>query len=450
MIVGVLIAVLATTIYRQVLHPWLAHDDWEYFLPAGIPHGADTFRHNLSEGRWLNYLWWRSFGQHGHLVVASALFQLAYLVFVVSFARRLLNGWLTALAIPALFVSPMVILMASWPATLAPSMLALGIMVLALPSRGRIRWLVLWLTLVTVLGVLTYPPVAAVAFLVLVIDQRHRPARTFAWLGVWFAVSYAGAVLLSFTLNWLAYGRFGLEISAWRQPQPLHDLASLAANLSRYGTQWQTIWGIVWLPLLIGLVAIVACLVARSTRRQMGIFFLAALLVAVMEASTTVLTGVTTPFRGSMWLWLVIVVPAVWCAKGGARELHGQIRLLGVLGLLAISVWGCLNWSHNVSVHQAIQHQYDVIGERIAVLQVGHSPRTVVLAEMPEQRKGSRFFVQTRSLEMSLYVRDGIRVSRCDRALCDRILHDALPAHPGQSAFVFDQRIVVVPPAPTG
>lgn len=453
-VVGVLIAVIATTVYRQVSDPFLAHDDWESFLPKGIPHGADVFRRNLHEGRWLNYLWWLTLGQHGHPVLASALFQLPYLVFIVALARRVTRGWLLALAIPALFVSPMVILLASWPATLGPSMLVLAAAVLALPLvRGRSWALMLWLSAVAVLGVLTYPPVAALAFLAVAIDQSRRRPRALAALGAWFGLSYAVAVLLSFSLNWLEFGEFGFQIAGWRKPNRLRGEGSLAENLSRYAGQWHVTWGVLWLPLVIGLVSVVICLLDRSARRRMRVLLLAGLLVAGLEASTTVLAGVTTPFRGSPWLWVVIVVPIVWCAQRGSAGVltRGRVfawtRLFGVIGLAVVVIWGCLYWSQNVSAHQAMQHQYNVIGDRITALQQGHPPLAVVFAERPDQREESRFFVETRSLEMSLYVRDGITSSRCGPSRCDRIWRQGIPAHPRQPVFLFDQRIIVVPPA---
>lgn len=443
---AIVVLYVATSIVLQITHPFLAHDDWEYELPAGAPGVYDLHLRNIYEGRWLNYLWWRFVGQHGSPVSASLTFQLAYLAFVLWFAIRLSpRQWLGFLTFAAIFVSPMWIKLAYWPAVQSLSAIVLAAAVWVLPRfRTRVRWLAVWLAVFTLLSAFTYPPVAAVAFLVMVVDQIDRKFWNLFLLGVWFAVAYVASLLATFTVNWFVFSHFGLKIKEWRDPNPVHGLGDLVENTQRLGGQWWTLAAELKVPLSVALVAIVVGLAVQSTRRNMSVLLLAGALAAGLEAGATLSSGTLTAARGSLWAWIVIVVPITWVA-----QVRTRVRIAGIAGLAIVAIWGVLFWSSDVRMHQAVQSHYDAIGDKVAAAHEKHPARWVVMYTGGAETVGdSRYFTNSRSLQMSILEQHGITVRLCRPAICDRIREEALPVHQGRRTFLFEKMVIVVAPQP--
>ena len=138
--------------------------------------------------------------------------------------------------------------------------------------------LAVWMVVFVVVSILTYPPVAAFVFLTFVVTgARAKSTRRLLVGAVAFVASYGIGVLTVYALNWLAFGTFGLTISAWRRPNPLQEPRRPHRPTSaRYGTQFAS------LVALLGWAAVVAVVCARlgrsldSTTRRAAVIVLGA------------------------------------------------------------------------------------------------------------------------------------------------------------------------------
>ena len=364
-VIGVvlLLAVLATGAVGQALWPLLRADDWPYLLPVHTPGLIDNYDKNLREGRWLNYVWWLAVGQHTTPTWASVAHVAAYVIFVAGLWRLLWrDDRRTSLPVQvllglALFGSVTWVQLLYWPATQISSAIvaAAGVWTLPLAARSRPR-LAGWLLAVTVLSVLSYPPVSAVLFLAAVLHLGRLPWRRLLLLSLGYLASFAVGVGVIYVVNWFAFGHFGLEIAAWRHPNPLHDLASLRTNARRAARAAVDLLRLSPVATAAGLLAVGAGALSPVVRPLMARLCLGLAVVAGLGSAQILLTGVVTMPRGELWIWLALVFPAVLLLRD-----PGVWSRIGT-GLLAVlAVVGLLTWRTDLVAHQQTRQQYAAI-----------------------------------------------------------------------------------------
>jgi hypothetical protein len=441
--IGVVIAYAISRVPWQIVHPYLEHDDWNALVHRGAPMVRDPLKVLLYQGRGLNYAWWRLVGQYLDPVIVSVLFQLGYLAFVVWLAVRLSRSWWPVLVVPLLFVSPMVSQISYWPATLAPSLLVLGASVWALPlTRERRSATAVWLLVFTMAAVFTYPPVALLVFLALMVDRVHREIGSLAVDAVIFVGCYVVSVLTVFALNWRLFGHFGVKLQAWRNPNKLRSLSDLVQNLGTYARDWHDVMAQAGYAVVAGLICLAICLVVGSLRHRAVVLALSILVVAGLEAATTLVEGVGTPFRGRLWIWVAAAVAITWAVAGTRR----QLRALGAAALVVAVSSGAVYWSSMVSNHEQRLPVIESAVARIVHVADRH-PGASVVVYGTQQDWTRRAYKQTAwLLGKRAWYAGAVKVRRCHPKVCERIGSDALAAHVGETVFAFHDRVVVVPP----
>ncbi|WP_076262981.1 hypothetical protein [Intrasporangium flavum] len=416
-VLAVALGVLASGYVAQVVTPFIRRDDWPYLLPDHAPGGSDVLHKNLTEGRWLNYVWWLVVGQHEAPVVASVLYAVAYACFVVGFARlfdvrgRLAAGLLTL----AVFASPLWERLVYWPGTLTPSVIVAALSVWTLPraSTSRVR-LGTWVAITTILCVLTYPPIAPVLLIAALVHLRTRSWRTTIAVCVVWLVAYGVGILIIYTLNWIAFSHFGIRIAAWRHPNTAHSLHALRVNAHRYLSDLQSLAkALGWATLAVGVVPGAVALIDRRTRGP-WLRILAGFVVAVgLGGVQTLATGVTTNPRGLLWGWLLAVVPAALLLSSATWT-----RWVGTVALVALSVVGLLQWRADVAAHQQTRREYAAIVDAAVAAQQRTGIRDVVLYQDPAQRKTAVGGITAGTIQMMLYEYGGIVTHWCATAQC--------------------------------
>lgn len=443
---GLVLIVVASRASAQILHPFLEHDDWNAILPADPARIVSMHARLLTDGRWLNYGWWRVIGVHLTPVTASVLFHLAYLAFVGRFAYRLAPGWLGLLAAAGLFVSPMISQTTYWPAVLAPSIVILALAVWTLPlCRHEVRRFAVWLLVFTALAVLAYPPVALVIFLALIVEEIDKSVRQLAVTAVIFTGCYVVSLVGVFTLNWLKFDHFGVVVGAWRDPNPVHGFEDVVENVGRYGEQWRATFEIATVPVLVGAAALIVCLVHPRTRHNGTVFGLALVVVGGLEAASTIVGGYGTPFRASAWVWIAIVVPIVWVARSSVRGL----REAAVVGLVVTSVWGAVYWAAAVQDHQTRLDEYDRMEARLGRV-IEHHPNARVLIYGNEADWDNALFRQEVVYFRSrTFDQHGVYPSYCQIPYCKVVDPAAVARQRPRRVWYLHRTIIVVPPLST-
>lgn len=446
MVGGILVVALVTGLVMQVAHPFIRHDDWGFSLSSDEPGSTDIWIRNQYEGRWLTWVWWRLLGQHLSIVMATSVFVVAYSAWVVGMVRllRLRRWWHQTIAATALLVSTTWIQLVYWPGTLSPSMVVAAVAVWTLPlaRRRRSTWWP-WLFLSVGLAVLSYQPVALLLLFALAVTERRSTLPRLLRVGVGFAVAYAAGVLVVWALNWLAFGTFGVTLAQWRQPNPLHDVGDLVTNLGRYRNQLRSLAGDLGPAVVVGAVVAVVGLWGRTTRRATGLVILAGVLAVAVEAAVTVVTGAVTGVRASLWVWPLIVLPAVVLVTATGP----WVRRAGVACLLGLTVVGSLSWKDDLDTHRRTQEQYDSLVTRVAVAKQSHPDLPVVLWMEPAIRKTARGNMTAVTLQNMTQDQQGIFPRWCSRAQCTAIAASMAPPARGD-VVVLDGAIVLRVPAP--
>ena len=437
---AIALAIVVTGVYLQLTHPFIRHDDWPYTLRRSEPGGQDIFARNRYEGRWLNWLYWYFLGKRTSIVVASAIFFTSYAAYVWAMVRllALTRAVHVFLVTFALMVSAIWIRLIYWPGTLSASMIVAAVAVWTLPLVQRHRLLLAaWMLVFTASAVLTYPPVAALLLFAVAVSEAGARIRRLLALGVGFVASYGFGVLLVYTFNWLAFGQFGVTISAWRQPNPLRSWADLTENVGRYGAQVAALSLLVGVAGLVGLTCIVWSIADPLTRRAGIIVLAATVIVVALEGGLTVVSGVITGTRASLWAWPAITIPAALLLKGIRWS-----RVAGVVALVAISVVGTVTWRTDLGQHQASRIQYDALIDKVATVAAEHPERRVVKWMEPAWRKTAQGNMTAVVVTQMMSDQHGIYPQWCTPSECDRISGVA-HANPRQDVLQVGDLIVV-------
>lgn len=415
----VVIGVVLSGVLPQLLAPFIRRDDWQYMLPAGTPGVTDLYARNHYEGRWVNYAYWLVLGQHSSPALAVLVLFTAYLLFVVGLWRLFATtSWVAGVLLGlALLVSPIWIRLIYWPATLGPSAVVAATGVWTLPwALARRRRLVVWVVLFTVLSVLTYPPVAALLLLSATVGLRGRSWRTVLLTLGAFVGGFALGIATIYALNWFAFGHFGVRIAQWRNPNPVESLSDLRTNAARYKRQLIALARALGPAAVIGIGAWIAGLVDARVRPAL-LRVLAALVVVVgLEAAQTVLTGVRTNLRGSLWAWLAVVIPAGLLLAGSAWS-----RRLAYVCLTALAATGLLAWRGDVGVHQETRRQYDAIVATALHAAGGGPAKPIVFYQDPAERGTTRGAITAGTFHMMFQDRGGVVPRWCRPAECAEI-----------------------------
>lgn len=418
--------VVTTGVLAQLGSPFVRRDDWPFLLPRHAAGAVDPVDKVRQEGRWLSYCWWWLVGQHGTPVTAVVVLFVTYAVFVVGLWRLFaIAGVLPgALLGAALLVSPVWVRLIYWPGTLSPAFIVAAVGVWVLPwAAGRRGGLVSWLVVVTVLAVLTYPPVGGVLVIAAAVHLRGRPWREVLLMSGTFVAAFAVGVFLSFLLNWMAFGHFGVAIAGWRDPHALRSPHDLLVNGHHYAGQVVRLVATLRWSVVIGAVAALVSLADRLVR---PLFLRVAAVVAVvagLECAQTLATGLRTDVRGSLWAWLAVVAPAGLLLLGSPWS-----RRVGLACLAALTLLGAQAWHSNLATHQDTKRSYDAI-IRSAVQMSGG--RQVVLYQSPAERRTTRGRITQGTLRMMFYDQTGIVMRWCRPTECAAlaVLASAGPVH---------------------
>ncbi len=442
---AIALVILATGVWLQLTHPFIRHDDWPYSLSKNEPGGLNIFSRNKYEGRWLNWLYWRVLGQRTSIVVASAIFFTSYVAYVWGLVRLLAlrRAWQVFLATFALMVSGVWIMLIYWPATLSASMIvaAVGVWTLPLARRHRLA-LAAWMLLFVSLAVLSYPPVSALLLFAVAVTEAGASIRRLLALGAGFVLSYGFGVLIVYSLNWLAFGQFGVTISAWRLPNPLRSMADLSENLGRYAHQFTTVAVLVGLAGLVGLGCIVWTLVDRATRRPAIVILGATLIAVAIEGGLTTVSGVVTGARASLWVWPAICLPAVLLLKGFRWS-----RVAGAVALMVIAVVGTTAWRADLNAHQATRIQYDALIKEGAQVAAAHPGMRVVKWQAPQWRTKAVGNITAVTVANMMWDQYRIYPQWCAPKECTKIAA-AAQQDAGANVLVVDNLVVVRIPRP--
>ncbi len=410
------VALLLTEGLAQAVTPFIRQDDWPFLLPANTHGVLPPSYYDSSEGRWLNTAWWSLIGRHGGPTSAALTYAVAYALLVAGLWRVLRHARIRprpavdALLGIALYASAVWVQLLYWPGTLTPSVVVGATAAWLLPWAARSpRRLLMWIAIAEVAAVLSYPPVGVVLLLFVVLLRRDAAWRQIlSVIGAWLA-SFALGVLVAYTLNWVVYGHFGLQLASWRNPNPLTSLGALAVNAGRWLSAARTLWTAQWWVAVVGVVAVVLGRRDATVRPRLDRLLVAFAVACGLDAVQTLVTGVVTDARGQLWTWLVAVLP-VALLLDGRRRLHVGLPGRGWLAvdrvaavvLAALAAGGVLSWRADIGEHQAVRQQYAAIADAATAHAHGTGAPTVVVYQDPALKRTRAGRIMASTLVMAV------------------------------------------------
>lgn len=229
---------------------------------------------------------------------------------------------------------------------------------------------------------------------------REQSWREVGLVVVTFLAGFAIGTGVVFALNALAFGTFGVTIAGWRRPNELSSLHDLRVNAGRYLRQDVVLLRTLGWAGVVGLVSVgVALLDARVRPVLLKVAVAVAVaVVAGLECVQTLLTGVRTNVRGSLWAWLALVVPAALLLTGSRWS-----RRAGCAALVALTLVGLQAWRWDIGTHQETRRSYDAIVVAADRLRGEDPGRELVFRQGPAERRTSRGGITEGTLRMMFY-----------------------------------------------
>lgn len=213
----------------NLLDPMTRHDDY----PALLGDAELFWGKTLHEGRWLNYIWHLR-GVMTPSWVNFAVYQALWAVLAASLAVGAMGHdkrpfFVTVMALFILVSSPAT-LISLWFNTLIPGLavVALYAVLGCTLSQRTHRMLLPLFVVVSFWAYTTYP---LILLAVCLVRTKNRSFRDLFGLMTLFVLSFALAILLTYTLNWQVHGVFGVPLDEWRSATPATGIAGLIDNL---------------------------------------------------------------------------------------------------------------------------------------------------------------------------------------------------------------------------
>jgi hypothetical protein len=256
-----------------------------------------------------------------------------------------------------------------------------------------------------------------VLFIAAVVQLGARPWKDVLLLCVGYVIAYAVGVAIIYALNGIAFGHFGLQIAAWRRPNPLQGLHDLRVNVFRYLRQMGRLWADLTLVTVVGVGAAVVGAFDVRVRPRLLRLLVALGVVVGLAGAQTVVTGITTNIRGELWAWLAVLRPAVLLLRG-----TGWSPRVGAACLAVLAVLGVLAWRVDIGAHQQTRRELTALVVRATAPRADGTRVPVVLYQAPAERSTTKGAITAGTLRMMLRQAQGGVVPRwCAPAECTRI-----------------------------
>ena len=233
-----LMAIFAISL-PNLIDPFIRHDDY----PALFAEAHWFWGKTLHEGRWVNYFW-----HLRGLVTPSwlnfALYQALWAVLAATLAVAAMGRdgrpWFVTVLALFILVSPPAIFISLWFNTLIPGLAIVtlyAVLGCRIPQKTH-RVLLPFFVIISFWAYTTYP---LILLAVCLMRTEKRSMRDLIGLCALFVLSFAAAVLLTYTVNWQVHGVFGVPLDDWREATPAADLAGMVANLPILGETFKTL-----------------------------------------------------------------------------------------------------------------------------------------------------------------------------------------------------------------
>lgn len=409
----ILLILLGMYSLGQLTAPFIAHDEFDWLL-SGFDQGFETPLSKAgSEGRWGNFIW----AQVSHLLSLKAAFGL-YLVafsFMCILLARVVSASAGVFGALLIFLSPMTAETMQWPVTQVTgvTVTVLGCLaMLRVQSDGPRRMV---MALAVVAGFLFYPSFGPL-FLLMYAARCVGDRRSVVLGALVYVASFACAVLLVFLLNYVFHGTFSIKPAAWREATPLMHGGTLAGNIERY-LVWFAAVKHLWPALLGGVLAFFFCFRFGIRARQCLALLLFACLLLGIDASLSVVSGLSMPLRSTVWLWLLLCIPVILLIH------ERKTLMLGLLLALPLVYTGATSWAATYADTPLVYPAMQRAGLEIASVQAGNADRVddvVLFGDIHangslKRLHGNRAFRNYLYKEFSLYTR------QCEEHLCVKI-----------------------------
>ncbi|MEM9499461.1 MAG: hypothetical protein AAGA28_16160 [Pseudomonadota bacterium] len=314
------IAVLAALLCASpnLADPMMRFDDF----PAYFPEPKYFWLKTLNEGRWVNYLWHLR-GVETPSWLNFVFYQTCWALFGASIAyvafRDDRRTWFAAILAALIVISPPATLISLWYNTLIPglALVAFYAFLGTVLSQKQHRFL---LPVFVVLGFMSYTTYPLLLLAVCLVRTEQRSLLDLIGLLALFTLSFAGAVLIAYALNFHVHGVFGIPLADWRHATPAQGFAGLIGNLSVVRESFATFalhssansaFRAMFYISMLGLAAVA---LARQAPLE-ALYLVAGLLTGAALVTVQCLkTGAMVPPRAFIFAWLFFAVILVRAA----------------------------------------------------------------------------------------------------------------------------------------
>ncbi len=209
----------------------IQHDDWPFILGKNV----ESVPYNvLNEGRWLAYLWFRIDKQTLTPILSNLIFWTILSTVTLDFIRDARVQSASGIIISAMLVltSRPIVMQSGWPVSDFPALvlLILGAYVMRALQDYKKKLLALGIFVVLISQV--YPHFCFVLLALAVAMEPEKSLMRLSGLCAALILGLGVSILISYAINYFAYGILNVPPQAWRQASFANDARSAVKNLS--------------------------------------------------------------------------------------------------------------------------------------------------------------------------------------------------------------------------
>ncbi|WP_299957050.1 hypothetical protein [uncultured Roseobacter sp.] len=378
----------------NLIDPMIRHDDF----PALLGYGDLFWNKTLHEGRWINYIW------HLREIITPswlnfAVYQICWAIFgacvavAASPSDRL--RVCTALLATMILIAPPATIISGWFNTLqlGLAIVALYAVIVCRCSERTSRFLLPVFTVPALMAYTTYPLLLLALCLV---RTRERSIRDLFGLMVLFSLSFVGAMLITYALNWYVHGVFGIPLAEWRAATPAQTLADLWANAPWVKDTFFIFVSIssfnsdaVFFAHATCLALATLVIVCRAPLEALYLY--AGLLTGVALVTLQALKfGIVVPARALLFFWVFYSVILV----RGVQLLNIRASLAGRVGLGAVIVL-VINYAMQTHKSYKAFHDWQIQTQNVAERLANYPEPVYVVGQTKNSQAGRDAGIQS-------------------------------------------------------
>jgi len=207
---------------------------------------------------------------------------------------------------------------------------------------------------------LTYQPALTLVSIILIVSSTNRKY----FFVLLYISQFVFSTIVSFFLNYVVFGVFGVIPGGWRHAHPVRTLQDLIRNIWQFRISLSEF--ITSYEYQIILLLIVFFYAIKSDKRAISQVLFSFFIIFLFNSTIQIISGVDFPARANIWAWVYFCMVFSKLLKIDEYYISSRkISYIGMLGMLLLISKGAFIWISNCQAHVPYVTYTEYLSQRI-------------------------------------------------------------------------------------